>query len=392
MSNPLPRIFISSVMPPEYRLIRDAAARGIARAGCEPIRAEDFPAAHVKPRNACLDAVASCDGVVLILGASNGNITETGYSATEDEYREAVRLRKRIYVFLERVRRDERQEEFVRSITGYIDDNWRKTFSTPDELEKLVEDALRKDGVLGMSADAEQKAAARLEAAFHKRPRDATGLTLLHIIWTTLRDEVVVPPTRLRSEEFQESIQMLAHTGKTRLFTYEEAKEVQTTSSFLHITQGKSWNGRGGADTVVLDLFTEGTLSVLLNVTGLTDRDPHDLMSSLMNYIDPDDVRTRLQQAWGFARALWHSLDEYERHSQLLYNAALHNIGHRRFQKAPQGRGRNSFVYPRMQDPGSVFVYDRPRLIARSDLENSEAETDEIMAMLQIRFDELSKY
>lgn len=62
-TSPGPRIFISSLMA-AYGDIRAAASRAIERAGCEPVRAEDFPAGTVSPRTACLDGVASCDGIV----------------------------------------------------------------------------------------------------------------------------------------------------------------------------------------------------------------------------------------------------------------------------------------------------------------------------------------
>ena len=44
MTEPRQRVFISSVMD-SYKNFRDAASEGIRQAGCEPVRAEDFPAA-----------------------------------------------------------------------------------------------------------------------------------------------------------------------------------------------------------------------------------------------------------------------------------------------------------------------------------------------------------
>src|SRR3712207_7756598 len=82
------RVFISSLTT-GYGAVRDAASQAIERAGCEPVRAEDFPAGTVSPRTACLDGVASCDGLALILGACYGEPTVAGISATEEEYREA---------------------------------------------------------------------------------------------------------------------------------------------------------------------------------------------------------------------------------------------------------------------------------------------------------------
>jgi hypothetical protein len=126
-----------------YGSIRDAVAHTIEEIGCEPVLAERFPAGTVSPRTACLDAVASCEGIVLILGARYGEETAAGMSATEEEYREAVRLKKHIFVFLERVEREPRQQEFIGEVEDYVDGHWRKSFGDSKGLAGLVGEALR---------------------------------------------------------------------------------------------------------------------------------------------------------------------------------------------------------------------------------------------------------
>lgn len=80
-NSPRPRVFVSSLMT-GYGAVRDAASRASERAGCDPVRAEDFPAGTVSPRTACLDGVASSDGLALILGARYGELTVAGISAS----------------------------------------------------------------------------------------------------------------------------------------------------------------------------------------------------------------------------------------------------------------------------------------------------------------------
>lgn len=153
-TNPRPRVFVSSLMT-GYGAVRDAASRAIERAGCEPVCAEDFPAGTVSPRTACLDGVASLDGLALILGARYGEPTVAGISATEEEYREAVKLKKHIFVFLEGGDREQRQQKFVRSVEDYVDGHWRKSFGTSGELEGLVEQALREGRPMVAAGNAE---------------------------------------------------------------------------------------------------------------------------------------------------------------------------------------------------------------------------------------------
>lgn len=67
-----PRVFVSSVVK-GFEEYREAARRGIEAAGGEPVLVnEDFPAQPDSPRNACLDAVDSCDIYLAIIGDRGG--------------------------------------------------------------------------------------------------------------------------------------------------------------------------------------------------------------------------------------------------------------------------------------------------------------------------------
>lgn len=392
-----PRVFISSVMGAAFAPYRDAAFRAIERAGCQAVRAEDHPASMIAPHTACLDMVASCDGSVTILGPRYGNVTETGYSATEDEYREAVRLRKRVYLFVEKTDTpfEPRQEEFVRSVTQYVGGNWRKSFSTPDQLEALVEAALREDRDLGAGQQGQGSGGAgtgggaqqRIEATLQQRPATTAGVTWLQIVWAPLRDEDVIRPTEFGKDEFQDSMMHLAHTGKPPLFTYKAGKDVEARSARLRIQQ-ESGGGRSSMDAVLLDIYPSGLLSVTINVTRLVDRGDG-LAGFGMYYIDPDDVQTRLSQAWGFAARFWGHIDEFSRYNALLYNAALYDIGHSKWGKAPAGR--TSFSFPSIDAPDPLPVFERPRRIARADLLEPSGEIGEMLEMLQMRFTEMGR-
>ena len=202
MTDTKPRVFVSSLMA-GYGAVRDAVSRAIERTGCEPVRAEDFPAGTVSPRTACLDGVASCDGIALILGARYGEPTVAGISATEEEYREAVRLKKHIFVFLEGGEREPRQQQFVRSVEDYVDGHWRKTFRSPEQLEGLVEQALREGRPMVAAGNAEGGSRERIGAAFAERPDRVEGIVWAQAAWTTPRDEEVVDPTDYMNTSFR---------------------------------------------------------------------------------------------------------------------------------------------------------------------------------------------
>lgn len=380
---PRPRIFISSLMQ-GYGQIRDAAASGIDHAGCEPVRAEDFPAAGTAPRTACLDGVASCDGVVLILGARYGVPTAVGISATEEEYREAVQRKIPVLPFLEDGEREPRQAEFVRALEQYVGGHWRKTFRTAEELTPLVEQAVRQAMPRGADG-AEKMAEQHIASALANRPPKAQGIVWLQAVWTPLREEEVLDPTQFTSADFRRQVQQLAHEGQAPLFAYEQSNTPDATISRLRISQADHTRPRVGLDLAVLDLYTNGTVSIALNVTGLRVYEYLDL--GVMNRIEPDDVRRRLGQAWDFAARWWDQRDPYRRHDPLLSQAALYDIEMHRLEKHPGHPVNSAGGLSMSQKPNPLPVYDAPRRIARADLHEPSAEIQRVIDMLQMRFD-----
>lgn len=384
-ADPRPRVFVSSLMT-GYGAVRAAASRAIERSGCEPVRAEDFPAGTASPRTACLNGVASCDGIVLILGAHYGEPTVAGISATEEEYREAVRLKKHIFVFLEAGDHEPRQQEFVRSVEDYVEGHWRKSFRTPEELEELVEQALREGRPMVAAGNAERGSRERIEASLAERPERVEGIVWVQIAWTTPRDEEVVDPTDFMNTTFQRNVQRLAHEGETSIFDYGQGKNTLVEASRLRITQGNPGDWRGGRDLAVVDLYENGTLSVSLNVTGLAGADATRDIGQMYR-IDPNDVHRRLEVAWSFAARWWEHHDPYRRHEPLLYNTVLHDVRTRRLEIAPQ-HPTNSTSIPATCPHDPLWIYDRPRKIVRQDLRNPDGEIKRTLDMMQLRFKE----
>jgi ABC-type branched-subunit amino acid transport system substrate-binding protein len=67
-----PRVFVSSVIE-GFAAHRQAAREAIAQLGGEAILVnEDFGSQNASSRNACLDAVASADIFVLVIGTRGG--------------------------------------------------------------------------------------------------------------------------------------------------------------------------------------------------------------------------------------------------------------------------------------------------------------------------------
>lgn len=378
---PQPRVFVSSVMQ-GYAPFRAAARRGIRRAGYDPVMAEDIPSQPASPRTACLDAVRSADALVLILGRRYGWVAPSGRSPTEEEYREAVSHHRPIFVFLEQgVPRDTEQQAFCSAVEDYVHGHFRRTFSTPSDLQQLVEEAVSMVDIPTVSGSQSQ-ADSRIISAIGRRPMQVEGHVWLKIAWTTLRDEEVTDPLHFDDQTFEQVIQGLAHSSNPSLFTYTEGKTVQSTASYFRIQQGSPHDHSRSTDQVTLTIHAEGTVTVLQNVTR-TDNST-DANRTFVNayHVYPDVAQRRLERAWAAVAAWWGHEDPHLRHDPLIYNAALYDIGGRAFRRPAAWDGT---VPPECrQNPMAAF--DRARSVSRANLEDPATEIDRVIKMFRRRF------
>ncbi len=386
MTAPRPRVFISSVME-NYADFRDAAAKGIRFAGCDPVPAEDFPAAAASPRTACLDGVRSADALVLLLGERYGFVGSSGLSATEEEYKEARSAHKRVLVFLEKVGvRESSQETFVSKVQDYVTGHWRKIFCEPDELVSLVQEAVAAAD-LDSTSGHEARTRGRIDGALERRPAESGDIVWLQAIWTTPRDEEVIDPLDLGDDSFQRQVQRLAHECEPPLFAYEESKQVVVATSLLRIEQGDPGNWRDARSLAVLEMYADGTLSVSQNVTGTEARAGVMDGQFDMYFIDPRVVRTRLERAWSFAATWWENHDPYLRHDPLLYTVVLHDVGARTFAPTPRETGGGITIPPECPE-SSLVAFDSPRTVSRTECARPNAEIDRAIKLLKRRFQE----
>lgn len=322
--------------------------------------------------------------MALILGSHYGDNTAAGISATEEEYREAIRLKKQIFAFLESGEREPRQQEFVSSVEDYVYGHWRKSFDTPEKLSELVERAIREGEPMVASESVEGGARERIGNAMAERPEGAENIVWAQIAWTTPRNEEVLDPTRFMDQGFQREVQRLAHESDPSLFDYSQAKETDFGASRLRVSQtGGRDQWREARDLVVVDLYENGILSVSLNLTGLVSREPTDMGDSFR--VDPNTLGKRLDQAWGFAYRWWEHIDPYHRHEPLLYNVALHDVGTRRLEVAPAQR-QTGYTIPGSCPHNPLWIYDRPRKAVRRDLREPEGEIKHTLDMTKLRF------
>jgi hypothetical protein len=138
------RVFISSVRV-SLEDERDALPGLIRALGHDPVRFEDFTAKPVPSRQACLDALESCDLYLLLLGPHYGHVfPESGQSATHDEWADATRIGLPRYVFRKAgIDLDEHQMAFVESLGDYGSGRFYSTFKDAAALQSAVAAVLR---------------------------------------------------------------------------------------------------------------------------------------------------------------------------------------------------------------------------------------------------------
>jgi len=370
-----------------YASFRDAAAEGIRQANCDPVRAEDFPAAHATPRSACLDGVGSADAVVLVLGTRYGFVSPSGLSATEEEYEHAKDAHKRIFVFVEEIgERESKQNAFVNKVQDYVAGHWRKSFCNPEDLANLVQVAVTAADLESTSGQ-DGRARGRIEDALAHRPAESEGIVWLQAVWTTPRDEEVVDPLALGDSSFLRQVQRLAHDCEPPLFEYEQPKRALVRTSRLQIAQGGTDNWRDAQSRVVVEIQIDGTVSVAQNVTRTDTREAANGGFFDMYFLDPDVVRTRLERAWSFVTSWWHDFDSYLRHDPLIYTVAMHDVGTRRFAPTPR-QTEGGVTIPPLCPENPLLVFESARTVSCAACAQSGAEIERTIKLLERRFQE----
>lgn len=386
-NRPRPRVFVSSVMT-GYEEYREAARAGIRQARCDAVLAEDFAAQGTSSRNACIDGVQSADALVLLLGPRYGWVAPSGRSATEEEYQEAIRRHIPILVFVQDgISREPDQQGFVTKVEDYIHGHFRKSFQSPDDLRRLVKEAVMErdlEAVPQHLAGAE----GRIREALDRRPPDNQHSVWMKTAWTTLRNEEVVDPLTLTHDDFKNQVLRLGHDCEPPLFRYERSKQREASASRLSIIQGALRGAMADEDATAVAIHAEGTLTVLQNVTG--NRSGHDpnLSFVMMYRLDPNVVCDRLERAWSFGAAWWNLHDRFLRHDSLLYNVGLYDIGRRSFEDPGDYRPGYSLPVPPECPHNPLIVLNSARRVARSGINSPGAEITRISKMIELRFRE----
>jgi hypothetical protein len=372
-----PRVFVSSVME-GFEEFRQAAKNGIIAAGGEPVLVEDFTALPISPRNACLDAVDSCDIYIAIVGNRGGWIAPSGKLVVEEEYEEARRRMLRILLFIQNIEKDDDVKGFITRLGDYVSGLFRPTFTTPDELQTEVERALKAiihhHSIAKIGPSMIQD---KLRVPYKFKLYDEA---CLRFVLGPERIEGVIDHVAIGSQEFIDQIFSLGHSAQVRLFSYERPKASDVRVNEIVVLQTDEARRQEGLDEVRLEITVGGMIIIDANVTGRVVRRPNHMDSNY--YIYEDDLSAVLKNCFAFSNAFFNVKDPYLRYDRLLFNTSLSSIEYRSLvSQPPQG---NTYSLARRIDD-IVPAFDQPRLITRIELANPEKEIDRIIILFRRR-------
>ncbi len=375
MNLPKPRVFVSSVID-GFEEYRDAARRGIVEAGAEPVLVEDLPAQDETPRNVCLDGVASCDVVVVIVGSRAGWRTPSGQFAMVEEAEFARRRGIPLMVFLEDTGRDEEAEQIVSELEDYVDGRFRKKFSGCDELSALVRDCV---SPLCSSLKTRPRDPAQFEVLSSEEPED-TGETTLRVVVAPERDEEVIDPAQLQSKAFSRTVLEAGHRDDVDFFSYRNPHEVELENDWLVIRELASGDGAARGEVATIRIQGDGTLVLETRVTGRDWDDDSPSDADLDSFvISEESLETELLRCFAFLTAVIENIDPFGRQRGFHYQPVLLNAGNRTFEKEPQPR--SSYEVNLRGPKGTLLpILDSPRLISRESFGHPGEEVSRLLA------------
>lgn len=367
----------------DYREFREAARRGVEAAGAIPILVEDQPARLDSPRNACLDLVASCDALVLIIGPRGGYVAPSGKLVVEEEFEEAVRRGLSSLVFIQETKSDSAAEELAARLSDFVRGRFRLTFVNPDDLERQVKESLEP-----LIMQKPQQDSRIIQAALEERLDHHSGNreACLRLAFAPAVADEVIDPLDFDLKDFQNRLLALAHD--CGVFSYDFAKSRQTTSDRLIFKQLDDGGRFRGFSSIALS--SSGLIVLTSAVTGQKEDQPWrggEFLSASFEILE-GDLRDTAVAMFAFMDKVLEQIDPHRRYETWLYSASLINAGTR---KIVEKAARASHASSGWGEAPLIAAYDQPRRITRPVLSHPNDEVHRIVTLLRKRLSEASR-
>ncbi|HEX5050918.1 MAG TPA: DUF4062 domain-containing protein [Planctomycetota bacterium] len=313
-------VFLSSVMG-GVEAMREAAVAACDSLDIKVTKAEDFQADPASPRGACLRGVGAADGFLLLIGSRYGNSLASGKSATEEEFDEAVRLRKEVFVFRTAEQLEEAQASFLKRVGDWRGGHFYRTCTTAAALQRDIVKTLRAWSSAPETSDVDAIVRANLASVMPRVDRGyvTTDGPWLALSWSPnqrlfLDDEVVFE--RLPEIVGDRLVAGPSRLLRTRPSTTAEEHGFRVQSATSEHPELAGWIGSDGSFAIGVDVVQEhqrGGASMMAH----------------MYYLSPQELAATIARLLAFVGAMLDEVDPDRRCTAGRMQASLARMGTR---------------------------------------------------------------
>lgn len=359
-------VFISSVVG-GFEDVREAAAAAIEGMGLHPLRSEQLSAEPTPSRRALLDRVAEAEYYLLLIGERYGVTGAGGTSPTEDEYAEAVRLGKPIFVLVQEVELESDQQRFLERIRG----SWGEgvfygTFAGAADIGAKVVAALSRQRSANAEDGPAAQARARELAGAEERGGWGRGLRA-RIAFAPLRQTTLLDPVALEAPGLANDLIAALRSGGAIDQSVGVVGEVSSAGVRLAPTEqvGEPLAAVDvdGCVTISGDVASEGMLGGMV--------------------IDPERLGSLLSGAGAAAKLVWERIDDRSEIRQVAVCAAVLDASY-----AAYGSSTHSSVPMGGSIPAVVLAPDPPLIAPRGQLDQDALVNGILAAVRRVFADE----
>jgi CheY-like chemotaxis protein len=358
------QVFISSVIT-GYEDFRDAVAAAVRSLGHEVIQAENLGSLQDTPQQACLGGVRQADVAILLMGARYGAIQPSGFSATEEEYREA-RESKPVLVFVEQaVDRETRQQAFLAEVQGWAGGQMTESFTDPESLRQAVTRQLHRLELSQQVGTADpDEMQARAMSLVPESNRNSYKDSLILAVAGGPRQSILRPAV-IESNELYEALLREAQFGRHRVLDTRHGTQHGVREDALTLAQPDG--------SVYLN--EEGSVRVMMPA-----RDSKGDGIASLPVIIHEDIEERLARAIGYVGWLLAHVDPTNRLTRVAIVAAVQGGGHVGWRtRAEHARSPNTLQMDPWATGGAVGLSPPDR--ARGALRTNRCEIAEDLAI-----------
>lgn len=366
----LASVFISSIQR-EYAQPRQAARGAVESLGLRAVMAENAPASTTGARTALLRLIEDCDAFILIVGPAYGEVTETGRSATEDEFDHARSLGKPILVFVDDCQRDAAQEEFlarVQGTWGSAEGKFAPRFCDTAQLVALIVRSLLDLQTPAGTADTGSAQAQAIELARgDARSRGMGGGARVRVAFVPVGGTILLDALSLEDSALPNHLMDMAR--RTGLVPQASGIEHDVRSEGIRL----SAPGTGRWDPTEIVVGADGTILVEGDVAA------EGMMGS--SQLHAERIETLISIAVIFAAQTWQRIDRNGRIRQVAAAAGVPDASY----KAWVTEAQTGSVRMPMHSQQSVAAPE-PALVARREDVASPGTTQQLVAALRRAF------